>query len=465
MKWGYGVPMRDLDELEASVRDPLSRPHFQEAVRAFRSGAYRAAVVEAWVAVALDLTNKIRNLAETGDGEARDTIEKLDKAIATTNVAAMQQHERNLLKQCEQNLELLTVRERTQLQRLYDDRNLCAHPAFVGPGEVFAPSAELVRGHLATAADCALALPPVSGKKIIENFERVVNSDSWPEDADLVEFLRTEYFTTTRHTVHLNLAKLAMKQSIQPPRDGESTTTNTDAVVQRCRAAFSAIEEFEPEVIEEAIAGVIANWERSGSLTDEMLLRLVGSVGHLPCLWRIVSKGTKSRVTALLNSAGADLLVAEHTFSSGRPADPAVAAAYEKAVEVATADFENLERLVQAPTQDRAQWVKPVLAALRAARSFRSGERRLRCLLKIASHLSSEDLKEAAASIRENNQIFQASDTPELLLNLYRETSDAPGAHAVWLELAKGLHGDYMKEHTDPDGYYSYKKLLNEVRQ
>ena len=73
--------MRDLSTLEAMVRDPDSRPHFHEAVLAFLSGAYRAAVVETWMAVAVDLTNKIRYLAESGDSSAKAAVNSLEIAI------------------------------------------------------------------------------------------------------------------------------------------------------------------------------------------------------------------------------------------------------------------------------------------------------------------------------------------------------------------------------------------------
>lgn len=79
--------MRDLRELEALVRDPDSRPHFKEAVLAYQAGALRAAVVETWVAVAVDLTNKIRYLADTGDGNAVQAVAGLDDAITRGKMA------------------------------------------------------------------------------------------------------------------------------------------------------------------------------------------------------------------------------------------------------------------------------------------------------------------------------------------------------------------------------------------
>jgi len=108
---------------------------------------------------------------------------------------------------------------------------------------------------------------------------------------------------------------------------------------------------------------------------------------------------------------------------------------YQQALQAATAEFSDLEILIRRPTLDPSQWVAPALAALAEAKSFRSAEGRLRSLLRLAPVLSSGDLAIAAGSIRENNQIYQASDTPELLSNMYRETVSVPGAAAVWLDL------------------------------
>lgn len=59
--------MRALEDLLNSVRDRQSREHLAEAVRAYNAGALRAAIISTWVAVALDLTGKIRELSELGE--------------------------------------------------------------------------------------------------------------------------------------------------------------------------------------------------------------------------------------------------------------------------------------------------------------------------------------------------------------------------------------------------------------
>ena len=61
---------------------------------------------------------------------------------------------------------------------------MCAHPAFVAPDEVFAPSPELVRAHLAVAVDTVPSKPPTPGKKALERFEAEIAGNAFPEDLD-----------------------------------------------------------------------------------------------------------------------------------------------------------------------------------------------------------------------------------------------------------------------------------------
>ncbi|MEO3775462.1 hypothetical protein ABGB16_01145 [Micromonospora sp. B11E3] len=144
--------MRALEDLQAAVRDAGSKRYLTEAVRAYQAGAFRPAIVATWVAVALDLVNKIREIAGTGEGEARDFVEGLDRAITSGNVEHVAKVERDLLHLCRDKFELLSDREVDELERLRKDRHVCAHPAFVRPDEVFEPTPELVRVHLGTAA-------------------------------------------------------------------------------------------------------------------------------------------------------------------------------------------------------------------------------------------------------------------------------------------------------------------------
>lgn len=148
------MALSDLEQIQHDVVDVRSRALIAEVVRCYEGGAYRAALVSLWVAVVADLTGKIRYLAESGDGEAGNVISDLDKALANQRVDQVQQYERGILATAEQRLEILLPRERVELERLNEDRNLCAHPGYLDEAELFVPDAEVVRAHLVAANRC-----------------------------------------------------------------------------------------------------------------------------------------------------------------------------------------------------------------------------------------------------------------------------------------------------------------------
>ena len=47
--------MRALEDLLNEVRDRESRRYLEEAIRAYHAGAFRSAIIAAWIAVAFDL--------------------------------------------------------------------------------------------------------------------------------------------------------------------------------------------------------------------------------------------------------------------------------------------------------------------------------------------------------------------------------------------------------------------------
>ena len=82
-----------------------------DAVRAYQSGALRACVVSTWVAVALDLTAKIRELADGGDGAAVAWTAALDRAITNDDIARLGKIEQELLVACRDTFQFIGARE------------------------------------------------------------------------------------------------------------------------------------------------------------------------------------------------------------------------------------------------------------------------------------------------------------------------------------------------------------------
>lgn len=451
--------MRDLRELEALVRDPDSRPHFKEAVLAYQAGALRAAVVETWVAVAVDLTNKIRYLADTGDGNAVQAVAGLDDAITRGKILEVQSFERSILDECLTKYELLTFREHTELTRLVTDRHLCAHPAYTQSGVVFSPSAECVRGHLAAAVDCSLSQPPMSGKQLIQNLQAVIDSRSWPEKPAILEFVR-QSFLRARPAIKANLVRLCAKCVVQPPDDAMLDHVSPAVARERYHQLLVAVEQLEPDLLSESLGRVVVNWEAGGRLDDVHLRGIVGWLGCFSSLWHAVDPTLEARMVALLNSSDPRDLFEGGVFSGREPVQEAVNSAYRAALNEAVQDYSLLESLV-AEAADARRFIPRILEALRESFSYREAERRLELVLRVADSFTVENLKLLSQIAPANPQIYEANRCANLMIQIYDETKSVSGAATVWQDLAKALQESYSA--AGGHGRFSFRQLMQHV--
>ncbi len=307
--------MRAVEDLIGAVRDDRSRRYIAEAVSAYQAGAPRPAIIATWVAVALDLVAKIRQLADDGDGAALDFVTKLDAVIASNNVSALHSIEKGILATARDQFEMISAREYAELERLHEDRHVCAHPAFVAPDVVFAPSPELVRAHLATAVEAVLSKPPTVGRRSLERFEAEVAGNAFPEDIDeLTNYLRDRYLQPGRISLRTNLAILIIKGCLQPPNENRR-------IARRCSLAAHALDRIAPELLAEALARVITRREEGAGLSDAELLRLVGALGDLTPAWTALPASSHPKIHHLLRHAAMDELLDADVFSKTVP-DP-----------------------------------------------------------------------------------------------------------------------------------------------
>jgi hypothetical protein len=162
--------LTDLDSIILTVRDQRAREYISEAIAAYRAGAYKASILSVWVAITFDILTKIREIAQTGDGAATDFISRFDAAANNHNVSALLTLENELLDKALNPFGFIGYQELIHLQRLREDRHLCAHPSFTADAELFQPSPDLVRVHIVHAVQMLLANAAVQGKKIITVF-------------------------------------------------------------------------------------------------------------------------------------------------------------------------------------------------------------------------------------------------------------------------------------------------------
>jgi len=178
----------DIETLTLRCRAERAREYVQEAILCYRAGAYRSAIVNAWIAVVFDLVDKVRELALSGDANASDINTRYEAYLAQIEagndqgVKSALEFERTIVATCRDRLQFFNHQQIRDLERLREDRHQCAHPSFQRAGEPFRPSAEQARLHLRNAVEHVLSQRPVQGRSAIAALQADVASDYFPKD-------------------------------------------------------------------------------------------------------------------------------------------------------------------------------------------------------------------------------------------------------------------------------------------
>lgn len=441
--------MRDLEVLLSRVRDPDVREHFREAIDTYQVGAFRSTIINTWICVAFDLINKIRFLAIQGDGAAKSHVDRLDKAIRENKIMQLQDMERKLL-DIAKELELISQREHLELERIYKDRHACAHPAFLDSSQVFSPSSELARVHLATAVDDALSLPPISGRKRIEELQYELDGDTWPIYGEKWSYIETQFLANVRSGIQRQILEFLLKMAIDPPDESEIRITPRE-MSKRAREAISIIGENRPQLIEEPLRSVLQKKVINSGCSDDLLLRMVPAIGHFPTTWEVLETPHVDRVNAVIQKAKVETLLDNDVFAGRGVINKAVRTSLDsRLLEIATT-ADGLESLLNSVTRERKKLVAPAMTCLSHSSSFRSAEHRLRFVTELADELCAEDISTIGAIISGNDQILFATFTESILIELYELVKESKSM----VEAVSALQDTISKaaaENIDPAG-------------
>jgi hypothetical protein len=176
----------DLDELIVQCRDKLSRKFIQEAVSCYRAGAFRSCIVATWNAVVFDFLHKLRELELFGNQEATKTLEEFERFRSSgKQYRELWQFEARIPEIALTKFELISIVEKSDIERLFEDRSRCAHPSMTSLEEPFEATAELARYHLRSAVTHLLARPPVQGRAACERIFQNIESIFFPIDPEV----------------------------------------------------------------------------------------------------------------------------------------------------------------------------------------------------------------------------------------------------------------------------------------
>lgn len=442
--------LTDLEEMQHGIEDKATRLLVAEVVKCYEAGAYRAALVSLWVAVVADITAKIRALAESGDGEAQNVISSLDAALANRVVQKVQEYERNILEVAERRLQILLSRERVELERLNEDRNLCAHPGYVDEALLYIPDAEIVRAHLVAARRAVFCQRPQAGKRMLNVLKQEIESDSWPSDE---RYFIERFYSQVRETVKRNMTKVVIKHGLRPP-------DNNMKIAERSVAAAFAVAREAPECFEQSLAAILEQWESTGALEAAVLVRAVGAFGRAPAFWRALPATAKKRFLELLHHCDFDILINNGLFVSGPVSDETVLGVIGEVIDNLT--DQQLDAVIEVANY-RKPFIPRLIDAVEVSATYREAEENLRRIVKCSEPLSADNVRLLHEAIRNNryDQVRCASGTELLLGYIYQNGCPNQDAHNEWKKMAAWLR-DEARIKQDP---YDHRNFVNMVMQ
>jgi hypothetical protein len=192
----------DLDELILLCRTKHSKKFIKEAIDCYRSGAFRSCIVSTWNAVVFDFIFKLKDLQLFGDRQAISDLNKFENLCLRKDYKGLWDFESNIPKDALEKFQLISEIERSDIQRLFEDRSRCAHPSMTSLEEPFEATAELARYHLRSAVTHLLQRPPVQGRAAYETILQQIKSEYFPTDVDsAVKHFQQTLLFRARHTL------------------------------------------------------------------------------------------------------------------------------------------------------------------------------------------------------------------------------------------------------------------------
>lgn len=434
------VRLTDLDELALKVRDRIARSYVLEAIDAYRGGAYRSSIVSTWISVTFDIISKIRELANQGDPMAQDFINKLDQAIATKQIRQLQNIEEDLLKTATADFEFLSDQEQIDLTRLKEDRNLCAHPAFVDEEVLFDPEPERVRMHIVHVVKHLLQHQPIQGKSAIKRIVRDIKTTSFPPTLDTARgFLNSRYLDRAKKSLIENLIFLLLKAVLRGDLADLPLTYSRQMIL-----TLQVISRRYPDIYEERMRTKLLTIVES--LEEDCLPNVFRLLGADPRCWNWLDESTKIHMKA----------VAQLSLKSRIRNFVFEAIVVDDLKPIIVEGFKRISselqiRIIESTPQP--EFADRAIALYSEAGSYRDAERLGESLiLPMARCFSVSDIQKILKVAQENNQIYNASGTPAILDELCEKTKQyLPDLHESWKSFFEFLFSKYSRDYDEED--------------
>ena len=418
-----GEALSDLEELVLRCRKAAAKGYIVEAVACYKAGAYRSAVLATWIAVVFDFVAKLRELEMTGDGRAKTVLESFEKARQSGDVKASLDFERQLVARARDEFELFSPIESKDFERLFEDRNRCAHPSMVSAEDPYEPSAELARMHIRNAVIHLLALPPVQGKAAIESVLRDVESEYFPKDtAKAVDFLKGGPFQRARDVLARNVTIALLKDLVQKGWSSDNRKRRFAALNAVLHLHQLSVE----TVFKDSLPNLLAN------VDDSHLYRICYLLASVPEARSFVGASAEIKIRQYIQD------VSEEDLARTFPAAVLIPSFRPIVLSrLSDAGDDTLATIIKRDTS--ADYGAEALKRFSKSRSFDSATIRFEGLIRpLAEIITSEQELEILETYRTNNQVWPARAMASLLKDfLLARGPVAKSNKAAWRELYK----------------------------
>lgn len=287
------LQLSDLDELLQSVRNKYAQEYLKEAIIAYRAGAYRASVISTWISICVDIIQKIKELS-IGEDAAAKQLEATLNAIQPTDVRGMLDFENDLLRIANEDLGIISLIEKIHLERIKEDRNVCAHPTFSADGSQFVPPPELARSYIVQAANYLLINAPLKGKVVVKSIFELITANSFPTDKEKAfQVLNSEqYLGRVKDSAIRNIVIILFKRLF---KDEDKISPE---LLTQITSALSAINRINSEVFRAVCSDNLV--KLLANSTDLTLKRLLPALKRIPEIWIYVEEAIQHRLEQLI---------------------------------------------------------------------------------------------------------------------------------------------------------------------
>ncbi len=424
----------DLDELLSKVRNTHAKKYFNEAIVAYRSGAYRASVISTWIAICVDVIEKVRELSVSNDASAKVIEAKLD-AIQPNNFSGMQAFEKDILNYACDDLEIISHIEKSHLERIKDDRNVCAHPTFSADGRQFTPSPELTRAYIVQAASYLLLKPPMKGKTIVQDIYNLINEESFPEEDEkaFTVLSSDKYLGRVRDSSARNLTIILLKRLF---KDDDALN---QALLKKLSASMGAINRIFPtvytDVIQDKLSQILAETD------DRKLKRCLPFLNSRPEVWSKIDEAIVVRLDGCISNMNLEKML-RYQVTDLASKIPEINSIFLKTIK--KDDFDSIYKLLKSTPYLflKNEAISYFVKSGSFASAYSNG---MNILIPYSKFLEYNDLKILFKGVLDNNswginQILDAGAIDEVFCNLYSETKGNVAYHSeIWLEFIKSI--------------------------